>query len=112
MPGARKEIPNGRTYNCYGDSERQIEIGALGWHGTFRALLRNDVPKYEVCINARFVYTIKHKPLEAGHSKTDAYIDGRGWPGARIRAICPQEIIREKDSATIAQLRSLGICYQ
>ena len=31
--------------------------------------VENGVPKDEVCINGRCVYTIKHKPLKAGHTK-------------------------------------------
>ena len=33
------------------------------------------VPKDEVCINGRFVYATNHKPLTAGHARTDEYID-------------------------------------
>ena len=32
-----------------------------------------DVPKDEVCINGRFAYTIKRKPLKAGNVQTEAY---------------------------------------
>ena len=46
--------------------------------------LRKDPPKDEVCINGRFVYTNKQKPLGDGHTKTDAYVDNRGILDARF----------------------------
>ena len=51
--------------------------------------------KDEVCINGMFVYTIKHKPLEAGHPKTDAYVADQRMPDARFRLKCSQgELVR------------------
>ena len=37
-------------------------------------VLRAGVPKDEVCINGRFGYTSKHKPLKDGHARADGYI--------------------------------------
>ena len=47
-------------------------------------VLKKDGPKDEVGINGRFVYAIKHKPLQAGHAKTEAYIDRQRRPDARF----------------------------
>ena len=47
----------------------------------------------EVCINGRFVYEIKHKPLKAGHAKTDAYVDNVRRIDARFRAKGPQDAL-------------------
>ena len=68
MAGMRKEIPKGGTYNCYGDTARKIEIGALEEHGDSIRVLRMDVHKYIVCIDDS-VYAIKHRPLKSGHAK-------------------------------------------
>ena len=43
-----------------------------------------DSTKGEVCINGRFFYTIKHKPMNDGHTRTESYIDGRRWLDARF----------------------------
>ena len=72
MPGIRKEMHKRGNYNRYGDSAMTIDIGALEEHGAFVRLLSKDVPKYGVCINAMSAYTIKGKPLEDGHSITNA----------------------------------------
>ena len=84
MPGMRKEIPKGETSNCYGGAARQEAIKALEGHGPFIRLVRKDVPKDEVCINGRFVYAIKNKPLKDGHAETDAYIDSPRRLDARL----------------------------
>ena len=73
----RREIPEGGTSNCYGDTERLEGLHDLEWHNTFARVMGEGVPKDEVRINGRFVYTRKHKPLKAGHVKTDAYIENR-----------------------------------
>ena len=84
--GARRNSNGGVTYNWYGGAARQVEIKALEDHGTFRMVLRKDVPKDEVCINGRFVYTTKHNPPEDGHAKTDAYVDARFCAkGSKVR---------------------------
>ena len=73
MAKMSRETPKEDTYNCYGGASRQVEIEELEDHGVFRRALRKDVPKDEVCINGRFVYTTKHKPMEAGHPRTASY---------------------------------------
>ena len=54
MPGMRKEIPTGETYNWYGNAERQVATEELEVRGAFLRALRKDVPKDEVCIDGRF----------------------------------------------------------
>ena len=46
-------------------------------HNTFIRVLIMDVPKDELCIDGRFVYTVMHKLLKAGHVKTEAYMDNQ-----------------------------------
>ena len=73
----RKETQRGGTYNSSGNSERKLGIQALEERGaSIRvANAKEDVPKDEVCITGWFVYTMKNEPLQAGRSKTGAYID-------------------------------------
>ena len=47
-------------------------------------MLNKDIHKDEVCINGRFVYTVKRNPLEGGHTRTTDYIDGRRRLDARF----------------------------
>ena len=84
MHGMRKGIPKEETYNYYGDAPRRVEIAALGDHGPFSRVSSKDVPKAEVCINGRFVYTIKRKQSKAGHTRTNAYIDSQRRLDARF----------------------------
>ena len=70
------------TYNRYGGAARQVEIAALEEYGKFLMVLRKDVPKDEVGIRGRFVYTIIHKSLKDGHARADAYVGG---PGSSFR---------------------------
>ena len=51
-----------------------------------------------MCINGRFVYAIKHKPLKAGHANTEAYVDNQRGLDGRLRAKGPQEEIGRNDS--------------
>ena len=112
MAGMRKYIAKEETYNWYGDIEREIEIGASVEHGALIRALRKDVPEYEVCIYVRFVDTIKHKPLAAGHAKTDVRIDGHRRLDSRFCAKCMQEAIGGNSSSQKAHLRSLRAPYQ
>ena len=66
--------PREETCNYYGDAARQVEIISLGCHGEFIMVLCRDVPRDGVCINGRFAYTTKQKPLGAWHAKTEAYV--------------------------------------
>ena len=50
-------------------ASRKVEIKALEEHGAFIRVLGKDVPNDEVCTSGRFVYTLKRKPLKAGHAK-------------------------------------------
>ena len=47
-----------------GGDARIVEIQALEEHVTFIRVTQNDSPKDEACVNGRFVYTMKHKPLK------------------------------------------------
>ena len=87
----------------------EVEIKALGEHGAFLRVLRNDVPKDGVCINGRFVYAIKHKPLKAVHARSDAYVGGQGRLDARLRAKGSQEAIVENASSPSEKLRRLRV---
>ena len=80
----RKEIHKEETYNCYVEAEMKVKIGELGDHRSCIRALRKDVPKDDMCINGRLVYTIKHKPMQGGHAKTDAYTDNRRMIDARF----------------------------
>ena len=44
-----------------------------------------DAPNDEVCINGRFVYTMKRKAIWVGHTNTEAYIDDERRLDARLR---------------------------
>ena len=59
-----------------------------------------------------FVYTIKHKPLNAGRVKTEAYIDNQRRIDARFVVGGFQESIGPNDSAPEAQLRILRFSLQ
>ena len=48
--------------------------------------LRFVAPKGEVCINRRFAYTAKQRPLKAGRAKTEEYIDIAGRADSRFCA--------------------------
>ena len=39
-----------------------------------------EVPSDEVCIDARFFDTTKHKPLKEGRAKTEEYVGGGRTP--------------------------------
>ena len=66
MPGIRKEIPKEETKNKYGGAARKSKLKQLGnmWlsYGYF---LGN--PGRGSLIEGRFAYTMKHKPIAAGH---------------------------------------------
>ena len=94
----RIEMPKGETYDYSGDAARQVEIKALEAHGTFIRVLSNDFPRGGVCIDGRSAYTIKHKPLEAGHKRTESYIDGRRPSGPRFCVRRYQEDVETNDS--------------
>ena len=49
------------------------------------------------------------KPSEAGHTKTEAYIDNRSLLGASFRVKCFKESISTIASSPTSQLRSLGV---
>ena len=80
----RKEIPKEETYNYYGEAERRLEIRSSWDHGAFIMALSSDVPRDGVCKYGRVVYTMEHKPLKAGHTKTEPYLDYRRWIDARF----------------------------
>ena len=65
----RKAIHGGETYKLYRSDARKVGIKALEDHGAFIMVLIKDVPRDGVCTNGSLVYTAKHKPLKAGHSK-------------------------------------------
>ena len=61
-----------------------------------------------VCRNGRFVYTTRHNPLKYGHTKTEAYLDGRRCLDARFCVGRFQEAVCVENSAALtAQLQSL-----
>ena len=66
----------------------------------------NAFAKDEVCINGRFAYAVKRKPLKAGHVKTEAYIDSERRLDGRFCAKGFQEAVSTNDVPT-AQLQSL-----
>ena len=86
VPGIRKEINKGVTYRYRGDDERRVVISALYDHVAFVGVLSKGFPRGGVCINGMSVYTTKHNPSKAGHTKTDAYSDGRRRLDARFLA--------------------------
>ena len=63
VPCARREIPNGETYNFYGDSARSVEIKTLGGQSAFISALSNDVRRDGVCIDKRFGYSTKRNGM-------------------------------------------------
>ena len=65
------------------------------------------VPKGAVCINVRFLYTIKHKPPKAGHVKSESYIDNERRLDARFLLKVYQVDNGANDSTPTSQLRSL-----
>ena len=67
------EIPKEEIYNEYGDPAREIEIGAMGKHGTPERIPYADIPEGESLIGGRFFYAVGNKPLSAGCKKTGAY---------------------------------------
>ena len=66
------------------------------------------VPSDEVCINGRFVYTAKRKPVKAGHTKTESYVDDQRRLDARFCAISFQEEVggRPRSDGAIARFKS------
>ena len=109
MPGMRKEIPKWGTSNCYGDTERRGKIKALWGHNTSVVAMETDVPKDAVCINGRFVYTLKHKALKAGRVKTASCIENESLLDARFCEKGFQEAIGANASAPPAQLQCMGV---
>ena len=72
-------------------------------------VLSKDVPMGGVCINGMFVYTTKRNPMAEGHTKTEAYVDGRRRSGVRFCAKGSQSpFFRGGSSAQTAQLQSLS----
>ena len=69
----RKEIPGGETHNFYGDDAMDIEIQSVRREWGIYNGIRKNVPRDGGCINGRFMYTTKRKPLKAGHTRTEAY---------------------------------------
>ena len=76
MPCMSKSTPQ-ETYNYYGDASRKVEIKELEDNGAFIAVLSKDVPRDGVRISGTFLYTTKHQPLRAGHTRTEEYVDDR-----------------------------------
>ena len=76
----------------------------------FIRVLRMDVPKDECCINGRFFYSARHKPLNDGHARADAYIDDQSWLGARFCVKGFQEAIGGNAYAPTEKLQSLRVC--
>ena len=67
----------------------------------------------EVRIDGWLVYNIKHKPLKAGHAKTEAYIvRQRRWLGPRFHVGIFKEEIGPNAHSPTSKLQSLGVGYQ
>ena len=54
MPGAMEEIPKEESYIKYGDTAREVEIGAIGKHGAFLQIHASGIPGGESLIEGRF----------------------------------------------------------
>ena len=59
-------------------------IKELEAHGAFIRVLSREVPRDGVCIDGRFVYAMKHNPLKAAPTKTEAYTDDQRWRDALL----------------------------
>ena len=104
MPGTRQEIHK-ETNNCYATEAMQLAIQDLEDHGgAFVRVLEKDVPIDEVCNVGMFFYTVKHKHLESGHTKTYAYIDNWRRLDARFVVKGFQEAIGAIASVPKSQL--------
>ena len=55
------QIPKVGMYSPYGEADRKVEINASAGHNTFIMILQGDVPKGEVRLDGRFVFTANHK---------------------------------------------------
>ena len=80
----------------------------------FIRVLSKDCHKDEVCINGRFVYAIKYKPLKAGRAKTDAYVDNRRRLESRFCAKCFHEEIDANDASpknAVTEFKRLSISH-
>ena len=61
------------THNKYGDSDRKVEIVAIGNRGTFSRIPYDDIHDGESLIEGRFVYAAAISRFRPVTAKTDAY---------------------------------------
>ena len=105
----RGGIQKAETYNLHGGTERKVEIQALGDQSSFIRVKQRDAPMGEVCIDGMFVYTMRNKPMEEVHTRTEAYIGARKALDSRFCAKVPHWDVGDNASAHTSQLQSLSV---
>ena len=85
----------------------------MGDRETFPMVSKKGVTNDAVCINGRFVYTIKHKPRKTGNTKTEAYIDNQRRLDARLRKMPPRSHRYKRLTPNIAvtKFKSLSMSH-
>ena len=73
--GSRREIPEGETFNHYGDAARKRELKAYYERDAIEEIKRSSIPKGQQILNARFVYTMKSDPVTIEKPKSPSHVD-------------------------------------
>ena len=85
-PHARKEIPEREAQNKYGGAAREMEIADYRSFDAFQTVRKGGIPEGAEIADARFVYTVKEKPVGNKEEMAASLVDINRKLGARLRA--------------------------
>ena len=79
-----REIPKEETQNKYGDAARKIEIETIEQHDNFIRIPFSAIPEW-IYPREEFVYKVKRKQINDGHTVTGTCIGEKRKLEARLR---------------------------
>ena len=104
--GSRREIPEGETFNHYGDAARKRELKAYYERDAIEEIKRSSIPKGQQILNARFVYTMKSDPVTIEKPKSPSHVDDHRRLDARLCVQGHPETMAEDVQSPTAQIET------
>ena len=104
--GSRREIPEGETFNHYGNAARKRELKAYYERDAIEEIKRSSIPKGQQILNARFVYTMKSDPVTIEKPKSPSHGDDHRRLDARLCVQGHPETMAEDVQSPTAQIET------